>query len=302
MIFWCPSATSTAGAGPLPAKPRLALHLARRADGAPGTAAGAVWTAGQSPMTWLRVQLINRRVARRNRLAEARLRAHPILWDLLMRAAGGTAVTGASYSDYWTLYEEVRRHRPVEILECGTGISTVVLAQALRENAADGGPRGRVTSMEEDPDWHRIAEARLPDELRPHVEILHSPKVDGFYKCFRGVQYQQIPDRPYDFVFSDGPERHSPVNGDKLFDLDLIQVVRRSDRPIRAVVDNHYLTFYVLQKVFGLDKARYDPVRRLLFVGPVTRRDVGHLRKENFLQDLRLFRPTELRLRLSHDR
>ena len=44
---------------------------------------------------------------------------------------------------------------------------------------------------------------------------------------------------------------------DKLFDLDLIQIVRRSDRPIRAMVDNHYLTFYVLQKVFGAELARY---------------------------------------------
>ena len=110
-----------------------------------------------------------------------------------------------------------------------------------------------------------------------------------------------MPDRPYDFVFSDGPERHSPVNGDKLFNLDLIQVVRRSERPVRAVVDNHYLTFYVLQKVFGLAKARYDSTRRLLFVGPVTKRDVGHLKKENFLQDLRLLRPTVLRLRMSWD-
>ena len=177
----------------------------------------------------------------------------------------------------------------------------MVLAQALRENEAEGAPRGRVTSMEEDEGWRNAAAERLPDELRGHVEILHSPKVDGFYKCFRGVQYESVPDRPYDFVFSDGPERHSPVNGDKLFNLDLIQVVRRSDRPVRAVVDNHYLTFYVLQKVFGLDKARYDATRRLLFVGPVTRRDAGHLRKENFLQDLRLLRPTVLRLRMSWD-
>ena len=89
------------------------------------------------------------------------------------------------------------------------------------------------------------------------------------------------------------------MNGDKLFNLDLIQVVRRSESPVRAVVDNHYLTFYILQKVFGLDRARYDPIRRLLFVGPVTRRDVGRLRKENFVQDLRLIGRTALRLRLS---
>jgi hypothetical protein len=102
-------------------------------------------------------------------------------------------------------------------------------------------------------------------------------------------------------VFSDGPERHSLVNGDKLFDLDLIHVVRRSDRPIRAMVDNHYLTFYVLQKVFGTKLARYCPTRRLMLVGPVTRHDVRHLRKENFVPDLRLFGRTELRLRMARD-
>ena len=89
--------------------------------------------------------------------------------------------------------------------------------------------------------------------------------------------------------------------GDKLFDLDLIQIVRRSDQPIRAMVDNHYLTFYVLQKVFGTELARYSPTRRLMLVGPVTRHDIRHLRKENFVPDLRLIGRTELKLRMAKD-
>jgi hypothetical protein len=282
--------------------PGLTLQLTRRAERAPGALPCVVETACLGPLGQLRVGILNWRVAARNTAAERRLRGHVVLWDLLTRAAGASAVTGASYSDYWTLYEEVRRHRPIEILELGTGLSTVVLAQALRENEAEGGPRGHVPSMEEDKAWAQTALECLPEEIRGSVEILHSPKVDGFYKCFRGVQYESVPDRPYDFVFSDGPERHSPVNGDKLFNLDLIQIVCRSDQPVWAVVDDHYLTFYVLQKVFGLEKARYDAVRRLLFVGPVTKRDAGHLRKEDFLQDLRLLRPTVLKLRMNPDK
>ncbi|MFN4087721.1 MAG: class I SAM-dependent methyltransferase [Alphaproteobacteria bacterium] len=273
--------------------------VSARSDGLPGAPPGSALSPGLGPLQRLRGHVIDFTVARRSRRAEARLRANPVLWGLLTRAAADTAVTGASYSDYWTLYDQVRTHRPVEILEMGTGISTVAMAQALRENEAEGAPRGRVTSMEEDAYWHTQAVGRLPDEVRPYVEILHSPKIDGFYKCFRGVQYQAIPDRPYDFVFSDGPERHSPVNGDKLFDLDLIHVVRRSERPVRALVDDHYLTFYVLQKVFGPKLARYSVAHRLLFVGPVTRSDVRFLRHENFLPDLRLARPTVFRLRMS---
>jgi len=240
-------------------------------------------------------------VARRNRWAEGELRKNEELWAAITAYSKGSDVTGASMSDFLTLYDEVRRLRPKEVLEFGTGLSTVVLAHALKANERDGAPRGRVTSMEEDAGWHQKACEMLPEDVSDIVEIIHSPKVDGIYKIFRGVQYQEIPDRPYEFVFSDGPERHSLVNGDKLFDLDLIQIVRRSETPVHAVVDNHYLTFYVLQKVFGTDLARYSVKHRLMFVGPVTRDDVRHLRKENFIPDLRVFGETELKLRMALD-
>jgi predicted O-methyltransferase YrrM len=274
----------------------------RRDDGVPGALPTYVTAVRHGPFVRARKRLVDAMVAKRSRQARRILEAKPELWALMIEVAAGTAVTGASYSDYLTLYEQVRTHRPREILECGTGISTVVLAQALRENAAeDGGSPGRVTSMEDDAEWFRIAGERLPAAVSDIVEIVHSPKADGFFKCFRGVRYESLPDRPYDFVFSDGPDRHSPVNGDKLFNLDLINVVRNSEQPVRAVVDNHYLTFYVLQKVFGLDKARYSVSHKLMFVGPVTKHDVRHLKKETFVPDLRLFGTTELKLRMTLD-
>jgi hypothetical protein len=38
-----------------------------------------------------------------------------------------------------------------------------------------------------------------------------------------------------------------------------------------------------------------------MFVGPVTKNDVRHLRKENFVPDLALFGTTELKLRMALD-
>ena len=250
----------------------------------------------------LRARFIKKALAWRNRRAAGVLRRHPVLWQRLTDYAAASSVTGASFSDYLTLYQEVRRWRPVEVLECGTGISTVVLAQALLDNARDGAAPGRVTSMEDDPFWHEAARKALPADLDGVVELVKAGKEDGFYRIFRGVRYDHVPERPYDFVFSDGPDRHSPVDGQKLFNLDLIDVIGRSDRPLRAVVDNHYLTFYILQKVLGCALARYDAWRRLMFVGPVSREDLRYLRRENFLPDLRLLSRTELHLRLSrHD-
>ena len=128
------------------------------------------------------------------RRAEAVLRANGPLWELMREASAGTAVTGASYSYYLTLYEQVRAIRPREILECGAGISTGVLAYALMENAReDGGAPVRVTSMEDDRDWFETAQVRLPEAVRGVVDLIHSPKVDRFYTCFRGVQYESLP-------------------------------------------------------------------------------------------------------------
>jgi len=258
-------------------------------------------TRGRGPVARLRALVLERLIAANERRAEAALERIPAVAGAIRKYRAMSEVTGMSWSDYLTLYQEVRRYRPQEVLELGSGVSTVVLAHALIDNAAAGAPPGRITSMEEDLGWHRKAMACFPPELAHLVDYLHSPKVDGYYKIFRGVQYASIPERPYDYVFSDGPERHSLVNGDKLFDLDLIHIVRRSDRPIRAMVDNHYLTFYVLQKVFGTKLARYRPTRRLMLVGPVTRHDLRHLRKENFVPDLRLIGRTELKLRMARD-
>jgi hypothetical protein len=258
-------------------------------------------TSGLGPVARLRALLLERLIAANERRAKTALERIPAVADAIRSYQAKSGVTGMSWSDYLTLYREVRQYRPQEVLELGSGVSTVVLAFALVANAADGSPLGRITSMEEDPDWHRNAIACFPPELGSTADFVHSAKVDGYYKIFRGVQYASIPERPYDYVFSDGPERHSLVNGDKLFDLDLIQIVRGSDRPIRAVVDNHYLTFYVLQKVFGTELARYSPTRRLMLVGPVTRHDIRHLRKENFVSDLRLIGRTELKLRMARD-
>jgi hypothetical protein len=140
---------------------------------------------------------------------------------------------------------------------------------------------------------------RCPAKLRPYVDFVQSPKVDGVYKCFRGVRYAELPDRPYDFVFSDGPERHSPVNGDKLFNLDMLEVIRRSTRPVFGIVDDHFLTSWVLQKALGPENARYSSIRKLLFVGPVTRHDLRELQRDTFAADLRLLGSVEFKLRLS---
>jgi hypothetical protein len=216
------------------------------------------------------IRLIRRRV---EAAARRRIQSNAELWPLLKEYLAKTESTGCQYSDYDVLYREIRRLKPHEVLECGTGVSTVVIAQALRENARETGVAGRVTSMEDIERWFEMAVRLLPDALKDFVDLRLSAKVDDGYSIFRGVRYSSVPDRPYEFVFVDGPGTRG-AEGTRCFDFDFIHLVRHTDRPVAAVVDGRLTTCYVLQHLFGSDKVRFNVYENLARVGPVSRRDL----------------------------
>ena len=208
------------------------------------------------------IEIVRRRLAAIN--AQRALRRTGA-WEPLQQYLERTRSTGCSYIDYWHLYDHVRKYRPREVLELGTGASTIVLAHALSEH---GG--GRVTSMEESEEWYRHARQNLPPGLS--VEIVLSETVEDAFSLFRGIRYRDVPDRNYDFVFVDGPG-YTTKAGDVTFDFDLIRVVAAADTPLRAVIDKRISTCFVLQRVLP-GKVRYVPHLGLSFVDAVTHRDL----------------------------
>ncbi len=249
--------------------------------------------------TQLRSRIINWRLHRRRRDAETEMRRNDGLWQMLTAYLKQTGSTGVEWSDYLTLYRHVRTARPTEILECGTGASTVVLAYALMENHVEGGPAGRVTSMEDKEQWWRMAAELLPEPLKPYVNLMLSPLLDDAWSLFRGVRYETVPDHPYTFVFVDGPDFNALSDNALTFDLDLIRVVERSEVPVFAVIDDRLSTNWVMQQVFG-EKARYETSLRLGFVGPVTKADLCamHVQKPCFIDSFRALGDSRLQLRL----
>ncbi len=210
---------------------------------------------------------------RAERQARSALAQEPV-WRLLEAYKERSNSTGCQYADYWCLYETVRRLKPVEVLECGTGISTLILAAALARNAKDGGPRGRLTSLEDIDQWYQLSKSLLPDELAPYVDFVLRPRCEYTWSMFRGVGYKDVPERPYTLVFIDGPGISAPSDGAKTFDFDYINVVRRSAVPVLGIIDARYSTCYAFQKILGADKVRFDPIKGLGFVGPCTKDDV----------------------------
>jgi len=246
----------------------------------------------------LRGKAITRRLNRNREQARLKLEANHVLWKTLTAYLSKTSSTGGEYSDYLALYDHVRLHRPKEILECGTGVSTIIMAFALSENEKEDGIKGRITSMEDKEKWLNIAQDLLPADLAPYVDLVLSPLVEDGWYFFRGIRYSELPDRKYEFVFVDGPDFVSPIDDKLTFDFDLIRVVEKSNHDVYAIVDDRLSSSFVYQKIFGTEKARYLSSHRLCFIGPVSQKDLRGMeaQKPCFIQSFRYFGESELGL------
>ena len=126
-----------------------------------------------------------------------------------------------------------------------------------------------------------------------------SDKAEYCYALFRGVGYKDVPDRPYDFVFVDGPSTQALSDGARSFDFDYINVVMTSSKPVFGIIDKRLGISYVFQRIFGEDKVVYDPKIELCFVGPFTKADIKRRSGSGaFTDSLRIFGRTKLRLQM----
>ena len=198
------------------------------------------------------------------------------LWKELNNYLKKSNSTGCSYSDYWEIYSFVRNKKPKEILECGTGVSTIVMAHALLENEKEG-YKGRITSLESIEKYYEMARELLPNHFKAYVDLIYSPVVEDYHSLFRGVRYRDIPlDRKYDFVYVDGPSYVAPTDGALTFNYDYLYIIKNTDHPVYAIVDKRVSTCYVYQKIFGLKKVNYNAFKHLGFLGPCTKHDIKH--------------------------
>lgn len=244
---------------------------------------------------------LTRRVIERRSRHEIKKNAG--LWEVLQSYISKSGSTGCSYSDYWSLYCYLRRTKPEEILECGTGVSTVLMAYTLIENEREG-VKGYITSMESDDKYYEMARNLLPGGMVPYVEIINSPVVEDVYSLFRGVRYENIPmKKEYDFVYVDGPSYVAPSDNTLAFDFDYLHILKNAEKPVSAVIDKRVSTCYVLQKLLGTQKVTYNAIKHLGFVAPCRKSDIMHFDETTpsaaFDKSFKVIGNTELSLKLT---
>jgi predicted O-methyltransferase YrrM len=107
------------------------------------------------------------------------------------------------------LVHHVRNSRPGVIVECGSGASTVVLAQATKLNG-----RGRVYSIDHDADFAARTRAMLEEYgLSDWAEVAHAPlrwmEIGG--NRWEWYDLDSLPTTPpIDLLFVDGPPSNTP--------------------------------------------------------------------------------------------
>ena len=170
--------------------------------------------------------------------------------------------TGTKFPTLWRAVRIILSEKPTHILECGTGLSTIVLTAAVKKlKSRDPAYDGHITSMESVEEWFDIATKNLPDKYSDVVDIVLGPREKYEFLFFRGYRHSNIPPKDYDFVFLDGPSYNDEYGS--AFCADVFHVIETSSAPVvRGVIDTRVSSVYVLQKVFGTSAVRYFPFAR----------------------------------------
>lgn len=182
--------------------------------------------------------------------------------------------TGTAMFDYQFLYSYILAHKPKKILELGSGISSIFIAHALRAAASDG-YRGHLYTMEDQPRYFENAVSICPAELKPWVSYHLSPPQLTKWRGAWLNHYQQLPDGPFDFIFTDGPYdagmkvKSGILRADKPFGVingDAIRVLEAyPDHAADLLVDGRRHTLQTLARFMPAGKVARDAALGLGF-------------------------------------
>ncbi len=221
-----------------------------------------------------RLDLLSRkRTVSRNIIVEEYFKNNPSLKELMIEMSKISHSTGVSDLDYIVLYDFVKKKRPQYILECGTGISTFIIAQSIKDNLITSEKGCKLVSMESEKHYYDHQMDIFPKEFNDFVEIIYSPiKLYG-YSFIRGTTYQDVPEYPYELVFVDGPNQVMREKG-RMCNMDFVKILENSDNPISCVIDSRVHTVLAYTQIFGERKVKWYPKWNLTIINDVVKDDM----------------------------
>jgi len=187
------------------------------------------------------------------------------LYDLIATTAKNSGSTGCEYTDYYVIWKLLNKVTPKNILECGSGVSTIVFGWFAFKQKQRGIPT-KVISMESEPSWHEQIKSVYPPELRDYIHFAFSPRVESKYNGILGSHYEEVPDLDYEFMFIDGPglrkvfkDRSYP----KCFNSDLVNLlVQNNHCSVTGLIDQRIDTMRKIKRLIPLGNIKYKVFRK----------------------------------------
>ena len=158
------------------------------------------------------------------------------------------------WSDLWFLYRLVRECKPKVMLEFGGGCSTLIYAQALADNAAEGAP-GFLYSLDADETWGAVTARSVPAHLQTFCEVRITPADPVEFDGTPAWRFRDVPDVAPDFIYLDGPA----LTPDRKVAVDVLDLEDRFPPGFHLLVDGRSRNCAFLEAHF---KRRYDKTHR----------------------------------------
>ena len=194
----------------------------------------------------LRLDALLHRIA--TRLARRQLRQRG--WDRFLLRVSHEAIP-ADPADLLAIYRAVRTTKPQEVLELGSGQSTVFIALALSHNGT-----GHLWSVESEQAWLEHTRNLIPDALVERVTFVPSAVEITDDHGLPAWRYTDVPRRSWGFVLVDGPA----LGGGADLSSDLVEIFEELVPQATGIVDFRRTSILLAKEVLGPRIAiRYRP-------------------------------------------
>ena len=191
---------------------------------------------------------------------------YPDLYKELCGLIAKSGSTGCEWSDYLTLYQEIRLRRPLRILELGSGISSLVICYAIEKNLEEIDASVKFFSIDENEFYHNQIVKIFPAKYQDRVNFLLCNRVQKRYKNILGSYYENLPDEDFDFIFIDGPTTRTEESLEKSFNADLVNLIESNKlSQVNGLLDERIFSKWMLKKLIPKLRIKYSWIRKMSF-------------------------------------
>lgn len=163
---------------------------------------------------------------------------------------------GASYFDYFIIYNYLMNLRPKVVLELGSGISTLAFAIAARDLLRIG-HKTTIYSVESSSFYFNQLLLDFPIEFKKFVDFKLCDTYTADLSDMKLIFYKGLPDEKIDLVYIDGPPTEGRLCGD------LVNISLRQKSSLSFLTNKRLTSVELFGRLFRNGNVSYDYFRKM---------------------------------------